>query len=433
MKANQQKFIVVVQGLKLSLLGTLDTIKNEYPKYSNVKLLFITSDESQLTQLNSNSKIEVRLTDYSNKSLAKIFSEEMRSQIAGVVCRGDKYVQFLRILLPYMPNNVLVASDKSLEITTNKRLMRQAFKATYPEITPEYKKVNESDLYERKEYWQEFSFPVIVKPASLASSILIQKCETVAELASTLKQSFNIIQEIYNKEGRTESPEIIVEEFLIGDFYSVDSYVLKKGETFHLPPVGYLPAEKIGINDFFLYKRWLPTDLSEKQIKDCFTAADKALKATELEYSSAHIEMILVDSEWKIIEIGPRIGRFRNIMYREAHGIDHGLNDLLVRLGIEPQVKILKNRYVSAYSIYPHYEGVLREITNIQSIENRLNINYQQQNGFVDDIVKQAKDGGHSLYETIFSNDTAKEHGSAVRWFEKSVKAVVIEGKVSKN
>ena len=418
------RYIIVVGGYKESLFETLSKLKQDYSEYQDAKFLVLTTN---VDGVDSTDDLIVEQTDFSDESLHEIMGRYGKDAIA-VLCRGDKYVQYLRKLLPFLPDGVRVSSEESLEIATNKRLMRQYFREAYPEISPAYVSIADASAETIERIGSVVGYPAIIKPASLASSILIQRVDSREELEQALPATLEQVASVYAREGRSEQPEIIVEEFLEGDFYSVDSYVLESGDVEHLPPVGYLPAASMGIDDFFLYKRWLPVDISEDDIREARSVVERAIAAMGLTWSSTHSELIKTARGWRVIEVGPRIGRFRNTMYAAACGVDHGYNDLLVHLGKRPDVSIPKHEQATAYSIYPTTEGILQSIQGLDVLESmEPAIAYQMiDESKVGQPVHFAKNGGHALLEVVLHAQTADEMSVLSEAFESKVKAEVV-------
>lgn len=417
----QAYIILVVEVVKSSVVDSVQRLRAEHPELGEPHIVLLTTQPNKYSPHRQD--LEVIACDFEPDTLQRIM-DSLPAKVAGVVCRGDVYVQFLRKLVPYLPPDVPIASERSLRIATNKRLMREAFAKYCPENTPQYVRIHNMDEVSQAE---KLTFPIIIKPANLASSLLIQKCDDAAQLRRALEWVFKQLPDIYRRERRTDSPEVIVEEFMHGDLYSIDSYVLQPGEVYHTPLVYYVAAQQLGIDDFFLYKRTTPVDLPKEAVYLAQRTAANAIAATGLQYTSVHTELIrLYDGSWKIIELGPRLGRFRNVMYREAFGIDHGYNDLLVHCGLTPKPTPERTRYCAAYSIYPEQQGVLRAITGIEEIESHLrNVVYTLDMHTVGAPVHYARNGGHSLYELIFTSQDKREFASDIAWFEANVHAVV--------
>lgn len=414
--------VVVIEAFKDSLASVFQKLMREHAEFSQLQVYLLTSHPQARVDATF---AEVVSCDFTPESLRTAF-DTIGDDVKTVVCRGDKYVQYLRRVLPYLHPDAYVASERSLEAATNKRLMREAFMKFAPEITPGFRKVNDASEDTLKELLDAFDFPLIIKPASLASSLMIKKCENRDDLTTGLRDTFTALEGIYRQEGRSETPEVIVEEFMEGDFYSLDSYVREKGQVDHCPLVGYLPAKSMGIDDFFLYKRWTPVTLDEAESQAARTVAEKAIAALDLRFSSAHIELVRTASGWKVIELGPRIGRFRNTMYNASFGIDNGYNDLLVHLNIAPDTTVKKHAYSAAYSVYPWTEGVLENIQGIDAIrQNIQHINYIESGQNNGKMVKYAKNGGHALAEVVFSHEDKHTFERECEWFEQNVHAQI--------
>lgn len=420
----KNQYIIVVEGFKTSLLSGLERLSTEHPRYKDTVFVVLTTNKQIKV---TDKQVITEHSDFSDSDIKRIISKYYQG-IVGVLCRGDKYVQYLRKIRPFLPPEVPVASSKSLEVTTNKRMMRTSFRAKYPEITPNFVKVNDAGKKTINYIVDQLTFPVIIKPASLAASVLITKCENVKSLKYNLSGTFSKIKDVYVNEGRNENPEIIVEEFLQGDFYSIDGYIMQDGSVILAPTVGYMPAESMGIDDFFLYKRWLPVNLSNSDQVSAKETVEKAVVATGIVASTVHAELVRTNDGWKVIEIGPRIGRFRDIMYKAAYGIDHGYNDLLLHLGITPSIDFAYNKPVVAYSIYPHTEGKLLKINGLDKFTDFEDcIIYSKiNNHLIGTRVLHAKNGGHALAEVILTHENNNRMKQAIDWFEKEVKAEVV-------
>ncbi len=345
--------------------------------------------------------------------------------IRGVICRGDKQVQYLRRVIPFLPSDVLVATPQSLQSATNKRLMRDDFLQHYPEITPQFVEVYDALDHTIDAIIDKLSLPVIVKPANLVSSLLIQSCHTRTELQQALRKVFDHVQVVYKREERTDQPQVIVEQYLEGDFYSIDAYIMNPDQLYYCPPVAYIPAKQLGIDDFFLYKRFVPTSLSEDEIAAANNAVCKALTAVGLTHSSAHVELVQTKSGWKIIEIGPRLGRFRRTMYDLGYGIDHSMNDVNIHLGLKPDIPKKLQKHCSAYSIYPHHEGVLQELHGLERLENDSRVYGLKIMASPGDECHFAKNGGHALAEFIIADSDPAAFAELTRYVEKEVYASI--------
>jgi biotin carboxylase len=348
-----------------------------------------------------------------------------REDICGVICRADKNIQDLRRVIPFLPPHLLVSTPESLAAATNKRLMRTSFMQHYPEITPHFVEVHGATDATINEIEEHLQYPVIVKPANLASSLLIQSCHNQGQLKRALHKTFERVQAIYHTEGRRDKPQIIVEEYLEGKLYSIDAYVMNPGEVYYCPPVGYIPAKQLGIDDFFLYKRFIPAGLNAPEIVAANEVAAKAIAAVGLVHTSVHVELIHTAHGWKMIELGPRLGNFRDTMYKRSYDINHPLNDVLIRFGHKPQIRSALLEHCATYSIYPKKEGVLRYINGLEQLERAPEVRHFRVRAEPGAQCRFAKHGGHALAEFIISSKDKLAFDRLTKFIEEEVVAVV--------
>ncbi len=422
----KQKYILVVDSLPPSILQSMVKIR-ALPGFADCGLYVLTRQPQRYERLVAASSVPVELArcSFEDPETLRTLLKPYLEKLVGVVCRGDKRIQYLRKVVPLLPAHVRVASVEALTKATNKLLMREAFQKAYPEITPKFVRVGSSAEAAIREVEQAMTYPVIVKPANLASSLLIHECSTKAELVDALQTVFTEIQRVYEQEHRIDEPQVIVEEYLEGDFYSVDAYVMHSDAVYYTPPVAYIPAKQLGVDDFFLYKRFMPTELPSEEITAANETVRKALSAIALTYSSAHVELVRTRAGWKIIELGPRLGRFRNTMYRQAYDIDHSLNDILIHLGREPRIPTAAVRQCATYSIYPHSEGKLREIHGLEIVTSSPLLVWSSIVAQHGDVCRFAKHGGHALAEFAIASEDVAAYMAAVKEIESNVYAIV--------
>jgi biotin carboxylase len=398
-----KQYLLVVNHVVANIVSAVDELRHR-PELAGLELLAIT-DKPDFNQryakyIPPERVISVNFDD-ANDIQAKL--APYAAEIAGVICRGDRHIQYLRRIRPFLPSNIRVASAKALENSTNKRLMRQCFRK-YPEITPDFVQADDSSAATLEHIETELGFPVIIKPANLFSSLLIQVCQNRQQLERGLKRTFGSIRGIYSQRDIREKPQVIVEEYLEGDFFSIDAYVMKAGDIGFCPPVEYIPAKKIGIDDFFLYKRFIPTNLSDSQISAANETLRKALDSVGLTYSSVHAELVLTAKGWKMIEIGPRLGRFRHMMYQLSYGIDHSLNDVRIHLGLQPEIPTRLLQGCAAYSIYPGQEGRITRVHGLELLDSLPEVKYLKIHKKTGDAAVYAKHGGTAILEFVIAS-----------------------------
>jgi hypothetical protein len=421
---DEQKYLLVIQYVNRSVLRAVANLRTQ-AKWTNLEIVVLAergkSAGKHIGMVDGTGNIHVELVDFDDPKEIRAKLRFYENAIVGVVCRGDKRIQYLRKVVPILPSKVRVASLKSLEAATNKLLMREAFTRMFPEISPRYLCINQYSAGELAKIESSVGYPLIVKPTDLASSLLVQAVFSRDQLDEAVKDFFKIVPSVYRREERHEKPRMIAEEYLEGDFYSIDAYVLKTGDIYFCPPLSYVPAKKLGVDDFFIYKRSFETNLQVSDVEAAEEAARKALVAIGLSYSSAHIELVNTLNGWKIIELGPRLGRFRDRMYGLAYGIDHALNDVKVHLGIKPDIPTRFMNHCAGYCIYPLREGRLQKIAGIDWVLNSSQV--LDAKVFVEPGAECyfAKHGGHVLAEFIVHSPNTEEYLALTGKIEKTV------------
>ena len=416
---------MIINHVVANIISSAEILRKS-EEFQNLRLLVITNrDDFEVKYKKYLPELEVIHCDFQDIDSLKLRLKPYLNKISGVICRGDRHIQYLRQVVPILPDSVPIASAMSLEKSTNKLLMRQSFAKNYPEITPKAILVDNSSDKALEFIENQIGYQVVLKPANLFSSLLITICSNRSELKRALVNIFAQIDELYQKRDIHEQPLVIAEEYLEGDFYSIDAYVMQKGEFFFCPPVAYIPAKQLGVDDFFLYKRFVPTRLSATEIDNGNEAVRKALVSVGLEHSSAHVELVLTKNGWKIIEIGPRLGRFRHMMYELGYGINHSLNDIKIHLGLKPEIPKNLTNYCSAYSIYATKEGILKKIHGISELKATQEIKSLKIYAKPGNQVKFAKNGGHAITEFVLSSNNPEHFSKLTSLLEEKVYAEI--------
>ena len=280
---------------------------------------------------------------------------------------------------------------ESIRKSTDKIKMRKAFYKYDPSMIPEFmltKSKNDLELISKK-----IGFPCILKPAHLSKSRLVTVSQNENELKKNLINTFNVISKVYKKWKIKPEPLILAEEMMAGKVYSIDVCIDSKQKIYFTPIVDLITARDIGIDDFHHYARILPSDLNNNDIKKARSIAKKGIIALGLKNSVAHIELIKTKKGWKIVEIGSRMGGYRNKMLKISYGIEYFKNSFLVRLNKEP---IIKNKLVAHSAVlefFPKREGYLKFIKGIHKIKKLDSFSKMEINSKIGDFVGFAKNG----------------------------------------
>jgi biotin carboxylase len=183
-------------------------------------------------------------------------------------------------------------------------------------------------------------------------------------------------------------PEMIIEEFIEGDMYSIDMYVNQEGKTWGLPPIRSKTAHSLGFDGFYTYQNESYLEIDDETIAAGQEAATQAVHGLGLRSCAAHIELFHTKDGWKIVELGPRAGGYRQFMYEAAYGVDHAYNELLVKVGLEPEIPTKAIAHSLITNTYADEEGVIEEI---EGVDNARNV------GSVNELIVHAKPGDPAL------------------------------------
>lgn len=326
-----------------------------------------------------------------------------------VTCRFETAIQQLRKTIPFLPY-VNTSSDTALLWATEKLLMRDRLRDHDENLVPKYKNLTSAELSYVHKMINGMSFPIIIKPNGLNSSLLVKICSNESELQENLVKTFDVIHEVYKRERGAGVPSVLVEEVIHGDMYSVDGYVNSKGDIYCLPIVRVITANSVGKEGFYTYRTILPVDeLPDEYQKSCFDATKSAVKALHLNSTTVHVELFHTgNGVWKIIELGPRIGGHREDIYREVYGTDHYYNDLLVRIDRDPVINHKHIKYASGFNVYADSEGIIRSIEGIDEIKKMTCVVWFKVHLKPGDSAVFAGNGGEVVAEGIISSPDKK-------------------------
>ena len=323
--------------------------------------------------------------------------------LIAVTARGEEGANKLREVIPHVPY-LRTPTAESLLWATDKYEMRKRFNLYDKKITPKFTKVKENTKTERLRVVVKIGFPMVVKPANLQESMLVAICYHEEELEKVLRNVFRRLRTEYKKFNRTQLPTIIAEEFMDGDMYSVDSYVNSRGKVFHCPMVRVKTGKNIGHDDFYNYLQMTPTALKKESIEKAHRVAELAVHALGLRSTTAHIELMKIDDDWKVIEVGPRVGGFRDLLHELSCDIDHSLNDVLIRVPKNPIIPKKCKGYAAAMKWFSKTEGIIVEMKGVKKIEALESFNSIVYNKRIGDRALFSKNGGKSIFNLFLYN-----------------------------
>jgi hypothetical protein len=288
-------------------------------------------------------------------------------EFLAITARGEQNIPNFQKLIPYLPY-LRTPTQESLSWATNKVEMRKRFAAYDKKISPAYMVVSDANKKTLKAITEKIGTPLVIKPAGLAASLLVTIAFHQEELEKALRRTFRQIRAQYKKwDGRGE-PQVLVEDYMEGEMYSMDVYVNSRGKMYFCPPVHIKTGRTIGFDDFFGYQQMTPTNLSKDSITDVQEVSKQAIHALGLRSTTVHLEFIKTEHGWKVIELGPRIGGFRDTLYELAYGIDHTQNDIAVRIPERPKLPKKVRGYAAAFKIFARQEGIITNLIGVKKV-----------------------------------------------------------------
>lgn len=326
------------------------------------------------------------------------------NRLAAVLSQYENSIHEFKKIIPFVPY-VQTPTESSLDWATDKKLMRAAFDAYDRTLSPASLHVADALPATIHAIEQTMAYPIIIKPSGLECSLLVSVARNRKQLTAQLKDTFKQLHTAYSHLLKRMEPSVIVEEFMEGDMYSIDAYVSAGGSFRFTPPVKVVTGNKVGFDDFFPYLTLTPTGLQSEEIAAANDTVERACKALGLRATTAHAELIRTPKGWRMIEIGPRIGGYRPELYGLTIGLNHIMNDILNRIGLEPEIDTEVKHYAAVLQTYAHEEGVLQRMHGLDTIEQLPSFISMKQRFAEGEMLYSAQRGGHPAFEVMLCHD----------------------------
>jgi hypothetical protein len=342
-------------------------------------------------------------------------------------CSREYNIRKYKQIIPHIPY-LFAPTQESLDWATDKVEMRQRIREHAPDISPKFMLVEDMRETTLRRVEKHVQFPLIVKPAGLAASKHVTICYYREEFEASLRRIMASLTKLYKERERDDKPRVLVEEFMDGSMYSIDAYVNARGFVYHCPPVYVKTGMTIGFDDFFGYSRILPVQLKEHKVDAANHAVTQAIHALGLRNVTCHVELMRTEDGWKIIEVGPRMGGYRPKMYELSYGINHLLNDVLIRVPQKPIIKKRPRKTVAVLQFFSRTEGVLEVVEGIKKIpklESYEDLAIKLKKG---DVCKFAKNGGSSVFDVTLAHKERSQVLADIRRIETAISIKVGKG-----
>ncbi len=420
--AEHRNKVLFVNGISLQQFTAIEKLSEQLDKKID-PILLLDSKKTPKDWQTTLEGLTILSVDFQNRDKLQNCLKPYADQILTATCLGDGNVPYLRKVIPFLPGCIL-PTETSLRWTTEKIEMRELLRNYDNAIAPKSTVVHDDSEETIKRIEKNVGYPLVVKPSGLAASLLVSICYHREELEQVLAITIKKIDQIYKTKRGRGIPKILVEEYMEGSMYSVDAYVNAANEIYFAPIVYVKTGREVGFDDFFGYTRMTPSQLSTAHAEAAHAVAIKAIKALGMRSTSCHIEFLRTEDGWKIIELGPRIGGFRHEMYELSFGIDHSLNDILIRISQKPILSKKVLGYSAVMQFYAKKEGILDKIQGIykiQVIQTLQRLSVKKEPG---DRCRFAKNGGDPVLELVLFDPIRSNVLADIRRIEQSLNII---------
>jgi biotin carboxylase len=405
MSRNSKDVVLFINSMFASTISALKTYEQKTGRYfTPVVIVDINIQESIHTLNDQNhlidNHVEVISADFDSPESIRRALAPYEDRLVAVLSQYENSIHEFKKIIPYLPY-LQTPSESSLDWATDKKLMRAAFDAYDPTLSPASLHVEDALPLTIEAIERKLSYPIIIKPSGLECSLLVSVANDRRQLESQLHNTFKQLHTAYRHLLKRLEPSVLVEEFMIGDMYSIDAYVTSDGVFRHAPPVKVVTGNKVGFDDFFPYLTITPTGLSAPEIAAANDTVERACRALGLRATTAHTELMHTPNGWRVIEVGPRIGGYRPELYSLTIGLNHIANDIVNRMGITPEIPEIVLNHAAVLQMYAHEEGRLKKVHGLDKIEQLPSFVSMKQRFQEGDMLYFARNNGHPAFEVM--------------------------------
>lgn len=263
----------------------------------------------------------------------------------------DTFTEKLIPLANSLKKHLWQRVTENYELFRNKKLQRELMLSYNPKITVNYleKDILDIDFDEIK---NQFWLPFILKPKDWQESSWVAKIKNEEEFDSYVKEN-------------SFRKQILVEEFIDWELYSVDYFVDENWTITENKPVKVPLAIDIWIDDFFNLSRIISLDIEKEiDLNKLRSFVNDNVKSTKIRNTFVHHEFKLT-SRWelKTIELNWRVGWYRLEMYNLAYWYN-----LLDAIFWDSNTSLILNN-IAIFALYPVKRWILKEI-NQELLDN---------------------------------------------------------------
>ncbi|MBI2508151.1 ATP-grasp domain-containing protein [Candidatus Woesearchaeota archaeon] len=276
--------------------------------------------------------------------------------VAGVLSSSEYFIEMAAIIskklnLPGVnPDAIKNCRDKSLQ-----RIILQENNIGIPKFY-----VCESEK-ESAAASKSIGYPVIVKPVMGTGSVGVKLCININEVAEHTK---HLLKQKTNERGMPVPQKVLVEEFLDGEEYSV--------ETFGGKIIGITKKYVGSLPNFVEIGHDFPADIDRDKTKKINKTTLDALDAVGLDCGPGHVEVKFVFGEAKIVEINPRLaGGFIPKLVDYAFGVNLINETIKLTSGERVNLESTRKDYSSIRFILSPRKGLFSKVEGLDNLKNK--------------------------------------------------------------
>lgn len=317
---------------------------------------------------------------------------ESGKQICACISFVDPYVSFAAKIAMYF--GLAEISVEALNIMENKIKIRE--KLNNLPITPLYAVFQSDDCQEGFIKKDHIIFPFIIKlPISNGSKDVFY--------IDTLKRFENAVS-ILNR--KLPNSPLLIEEYLPGAQYIVEVLVYKTMCSI----VGVIEQEVAYDRKFIVTGYKFPALLDETVYKKLTESVSSIVEEIGLISGSCHLEMKLVQSQWKLIEVNPRMsGGAMNRILEEGTGINLVKEIIKLYLGEEPILKETRKQFVYARYVIVGSQGRLVKVLGYDQAWLHEGVKYVHIKPVKGDILSSPYSMGNRYACVVATSETAEQ------------------------
>ena len=265
-----------------------------------------------------------------------------------------------------------------------------------------------------KKILSELSYPMVIKPADAFSSRGVLKVSSFDELLH------------YEKEARSYSQEdsVLVEEFLEGREFSVESITYKNATTIIQVTEKFITPYPNTVEMAHLQ----PARISEMERLDIEYLVKKSIKSIGINNSASHAEVMQTKKGLFMIEIGARLGGdfISSYLTKSSTGVSMDKAAIQVALGQKPDLQRKFERFSMIEYLKLEENKTVVELPPLDEIRS--------QEGFVfahyfikqGDRVKKITNSAHRPICLLFENSNLENLFKSMKEVKKSILSKIV-------